>query len=375
MVMQKTKFALVIFVLLQTFCLTYAQEGEIADINNPQTIAPWQCPEGFAGQEIHVYNWSTFIAEDTIPNFEAACSVTVQYQTYETDTVVTDLIALGNPGFDLIFPDGSNVAILREAGLAVPLDYTAIPNADNINPIYLNLPFDPENQFSLPYQLSILGVGYRKSAFPEGIQSWEDVWNHDGPVAWMDDARPMLGIALKLLGYDVNTTNASEILEARDYLGEHGGNLVDIVADTEGQLLLESGIADIVVEYNGDILNLNANCECDDFAFVVPQEGALLFLTSMVIPIDAPNPELAMHFIDYILHPQVGADISNFTAFGSPNTASIEAGLILPELLSNEAIYPRENALESLSVIAIVDDEAATAYEVAWQELLTFYQD
>lgn len=337
-------------------------------------IAAWECPNAYRGQSLSIYNWSTYIAENTIPDFEAACGVEVRYEVFDNDNVMLDLLRLGNPGYDLVVPSGDNTAQMIEEGLAVPINYSLIPNFRNISTELLNPPYDSNNEYSLPYQWGTIAVGYRKAAFPDGIQSWEDVWNHDGTVAWLDDARVMMGIGLVMLGYDPNSINPAEILAARDYLGERGGNLVDIVPDSEGQNLLLDGTADVVVEYSGDIFTLIEECECDDFAFAIPVEGANIWVDNMVIPIDAANPELAMVFMDYVLHPQVSADISNFTSYSSPNMMAIEAGLILPELLANEGIYPSEETLQKLFYVRDLDDDATTAFQVAWDELLTFYQ-
>lgn len=345
----------------------------ILPIAAQEEISSWECPDGFQGQSLSIYNWSTYIAENTIPDFEAACGVVVEYNTFDDDNTMLELMRLGNPGFDLVVPSDNNTAQMIEEGLLVPLDLSHIPNLLNVSAELLNPPYDPNNQYSLPYQWGTIAVGYRKAAFPEGIDSWEDVWAHDGSVAWLDDARVMLGIGLLMLGYDPNTSQASEILEARDYLGERGGNLVDIVPDSEGQLLLADGTVDVVVEYSGDIFALIDECDCDDFAYVIPQEGANIWVDNLVIPIDAANPELAMVFMDYVLHPQVSADISNYTTYSSPNGVAIDAGLIRPELLENAAIYPDEVLRARLFYVNHLDEDATIAYQSAWEELRTFY--
>jgi spermidine/putrescine transport system substrate-binding protein len=330
-------------------------------------IQPWTCPEGFAGQRLSVYNWSTYIAEDTVANFEAACGVTVVYDVYENNEALIARLRQGNPGYDIIVPTDYAVEILHNEGLLLELDHSLIPNLVNVSPELLDLPFDPGNRYSVPYQWGTVGVGYRTAAFPEPITSWEQVWNYAGPVAWLDDPRVMLGIALNILGYDVNTTDPNEIAEARDYLIERGGNVVAIAGD-DGQARLQRGEVDIAVEYNGDIFQLMAESEPGEYAYVIPVEGTQQWMDNMAIPVGAPNPELAHVFIDYILDPQVGADISNYTAYGSPNQAAIDAGLIDEELLENPGIYPPAEIREVLfSIVAV--PEAEVDYLSAWDEI------
>jgi spermidine/putrescine transport system substrate-binding protein len=331
------------------------------------TAEAWACPEGFEGQTLSVYNWSTYVAEDTISNFEAACGVTVLYDVYENNEALIARLRQGNPGYDIAVPSDQGVQTLAQEGLLTPLDQSMIPNLANVDPAFLDTAVDPGNAFSVPYQWGTIGLGYNVEAVGGELTSWEDVWNYDGPVAWLDDQRAMIGVALNILGYDTNTADPDEIAEARDFLIERGDNVVAIAAD-DGQALLERGEVDIAVEYNGDIFQIIADCECDDYAYVIPEEGTQLWTDNMVIPADAPNVELAHVFIDYILDPQVGADISNFTAYGSPNRAAIDAGLIDEELLSNTGIYPDEDTLANLFDIVAVP-EAEVDYLSAWDEI------
>ena len=336
-----------------------------------EELEPWACPEGYEGQTLSVFNWSTYIAEDTIPNFEELCGVTVNYDLFESNEAMLARIRQGNPGYDIVVPSNDTVALMIREELLVPLDFELIPNMANVDPIFLDPSYDPGNLYSLPYQWGTIGVGYNVEAVPDGITSWEDVWNYDGSVAWLDDRRSLFGFALTILGYDPNTDDADQISEARDYLIERGGNVVAIAAD-DGQEMLARGDVDLTIEYSGDIFALMDECECEDYAFVIPAEGANLWTDNMAIPVDAPNAELAMVFMDYILDPQVGADISNYTAYGSPNKAAIENGLIDEDYLSNPGIYPDEETASRLFIVKDVSAEAEQAYNDAWDELLIY---
>jgi spermidine/putrescine transport system substrate-binding protein len=334
-------------------------------------IQPWVCPEGYAGQTLSVYNWSTYIAEDTIPNFEALCGVTVNYDIFDSGEAMLTRIRQGNPGYDIVVPSGSTVARMIRDELLIPLNKDLIPNMANLNPALLDAEYDPDNLYSVPYQWGTVGIGYKVEAFPDGITSWEQLWNYDGKVSWLDDRRAMFGVALTMLGYDPNTTNPDEIAEARDYMIESGRNVVAIAAD-DGQELLARGDVDATVEYNGDIVAMAAECECPDFAYAVPVEGAYLWVDNLAIPVDAPNPDLANVFIDYILDPQVGADLSNFIAYASPNLASIELGLIDEVYADDPAVYPSAEISANLFGIIEVDPETEQIYNDAWDELLIF---
>ncbi|RMG81783.1 MAG: spermidine/putrescine ABC transporter substrate-binding protein [Chloroflexi bacterium] len=345
-------------------------DGEGSD-DAAAEIEPWVCPEGFEGQTLSVFNWSTYIADNTIPDFEEACGVTVTYDIYESGEAMLARIRQGNPGYDIIVPSDFTIAVMANEGLLIPIDLEKIPNFEHVLDNLKNPPYDPENQYSVPYQWGTVGIGYNTEAIPDGISSWMDMFNYEGNVAWLDDQRAMFGIALTLLGYDPNTENPDEIMEAQQFLIEHGANVVTIAAD-DGQVWLERGDVDMTVEYSGDIIDMIYECECETYAYVIPEEGSNIWIDNLAIPIDAPNPELAMVFMDYILHPQVGADISNFTAYASPNGTAIEMGLIDEELLNDPASYPPEEILENLFWITDATPEVEQMYNDAWDELLIF---
>ncbi len=341
--------------------LAFAQE-----VTPAVELEPWVCPEGFEGQTLSVYNWSTYVAEDTISNFEAACGVTVNYDVYGSNEDMLARLRQGNPGYDITVPTDNTVEIMIGEDLLEPIDHANVPNLIHVTETLLDQPFDVGNVYSMPYQWGTLGLGYNVELVG-AIESWDDVWNYDGPVAWQEDPRAMIGVALNNLGYDVNTSNPDEIAEARDYLIANGSNVVAFAAD-DGQTLLSRGDVDIAVEYNGDIFQIIADCECDDFGYAVPAEGAVFWMDNLVIPAGAPNHALAEVFIDYILDPQVGADISNYTAFGSPNQTAIDLGLIDEELLNNPGIYPPPEIMENLfSIVAV--PEAEVEYSYAWDEI------
>src|SRR5690606_29124077 len=114
--------------------------------------SPWTCPEGFAGQTLSVYNWSTYIADDTIANFEAACDVRVIYDTYPTDDDMLVRLRQGNPGFDIVVPSDVIATLMIEDGLLEPLDKDALPGIANLDDTFLDLAFDPGNTYTVPYQ-------------------------------------------------------------------------------------------------------------------------------------------------------------------------------------------------------------------------------
>lgn len=335
-----------------------------------QDETTWVCPEEFAGQTLSVYNWTTYIAEDTIPTFEALCGVRVIYDTYPTDDDMLARLRQGNPGYDVVVPADQTVYLMRAEGLLQPLEHERIPNLANVDPAFLDLGYDPANRYTVPYQWGTLAIGYNVERVGFEITSWNDMFDYDGPVSWIEDLRAMLGVALIMLGYDPNTSDPAEIDAAKDFMIERGRNVVYINQD-DGQELLLRGEVDIVVEYSGDIFQIIDECECDTFDYVIPEEGALFWIDTLAIPTGAPNPALAHAFIDFILDPVIGADISNYTAYGSPNAAAIAAGLIDADYLADPRVYP-DAAKRARLFSTIQDPTREQLFNDAWDEIKIF---
>src|SRR5262249_40230186 len=156
----------------------------------------WTCPDGFQGQTLNVYNWTTYVAEDTIGNFEKLCGVKVVYDTYESNDALLARVKDGNPGYDVAVPTDYEVANMISLVLLEPLDQSKIQNLTNVSDSLKSPWYDPGNKYSIPYQWGTVGIGYNTDKVGKEVTSWQDMFNYSGPVAWLDDDRAMMGIAL-----------------------------------------------------------------------------------------------------------------------------------------------------------------------------------
>ncbi len=346
----------------------------------------WTCPADVVAlvqslpendRVLNWWNWTTYEADNTRSDFGTLCGVTVNEDNFANNEEVIAKLRQGNPGYDIIVPTSSSVELLIREGLVQPIDLSKIPNFANVSAHLVDPVYDPGNQFTVPYQWGTLGIGYNKEVVGKEVTSWNDMWSFEGNVAWVDDPQGMMSIALNLLGLDPNSKDAEEIAAAREFLVEHGDNVRALAAD-DGQEKLLSGEMDMVVEYSGDIFQIIINCEAspeqgcaDKFDFVLPVEGTIRWVDNLAIPADAPHYELALAFMDYILDPQVAADISNYTAYATPNQKAIDDELILPEYLNSPIIYPTEESAAALFEALDVGQEATRLYNDAWTELRT----
>lgn len=351
---------LLVFVLLFLFGVMIPV-GCTAD--SPDTSRPGQTDTNV----LSIYNWSTYIDPDVITQFEQEYDVRVQYDTYESNDALLAKIQPGNPGYDIIVPTSDFVEGMAAQGLLKPLNHDNIPNLVNVDPTFLDTPFDPGNEYSVPYQWGTIGIGYDIEATGEEITSWAQIFDPKfaGKVALLEDSRAMLGAILIALGKDPNTTDPTEIKAAVDYIVEHKEVVATFAPDT-GQDLLDQGEVAIAVEWNGDVFQVME--ENDKIRYVIPEEGTIVWTDNLAIPVGARNPEMAEKFINFILEPEIGAKISNYVKFGSPNQAAIDQGLILEEDLNNLGIYPSDATFSKLEYAQELGADTQL-YDDAWTEL------
>lgn len=328
----------------------------------------WVCPQDFSGQTLAVYNWASYIGDSTIPEFERLCNVRVTLDFYDTNETLIARMRQGNPGFDVAFPNDYAIEIMIREGLIQKLDFNNIPNAQNISERWLGQYFDPNNEYGVPYLFSSFGVAYNREKVAE-ITSWAQVYEHDGAVVWIDDYRGAFAPVFLMRGQSASTTDPQEIRSAAEFLRANSGNVIAVTGGFKE--ILGSGETDILMTYSAEAFDLMEECECDTFAYVVPQEGGIIDVTNAVILTGARNVRLAEAFIDYLNDPYVAAQITNDTAYPTTNQAAIDSGYIKPSYLSNPAVFIPEEAFERLQFYLPVDD-VEELYGQLWEEILIF---
>jgi len=315
--------------------------------------------------ELNVFNWSTYIAPDTIPNFEQEFGVKVNYDLYEGNEDLLAKLQAGNPGYDIIVPSDYMVEIMLNLEMLEEINHDNIPNMANIDETFLDPAFDPGNAHCVPYQWGTMGLGYNIEATGGEIDSWSVMFDEQyaGRIAWLDDPRAVIGVALIMLGYDVNTTDPDQINEAKEMLIAQKELTAAYAPDT-GQIMLAEGEVDLTLEWSGDVFQVMA--DDPNLRYVLPKEGAIVWTDNLCIPTGAPHKELAEKFINYILDAQVGADLSNFIQYGTPNKASLP--LVNEDDRNNPGIYPSAEVMKNLQFIVDVG-EATILYDDAWTEI------
>jgi spermidine/putrescine transport system substrate-binding protein len=315
--------------------------------------------------QLNFYNWSDYIAEDTIPNFEQEFGVRVVYDNYSSNDTLLAKLQSGASGYDIVVPSDYMVATMLELDLLQEIDLDNIPNIENLYPRFREEPFDPGNRYSVPWQWGTTGVGYNTERVPDFTPTWDMMWNEQyrGRITMLTEIRDIFAVAFFRLGYDINTTDEAQINEAKEMLIEQKPLLKRYTSDTYIDELAAND-SWLSHGYSGDVFQAIEENEAVDYA--IPEEGAVIWVDSMCIPKDAPNKYTAEVFMDYVLRPEVGAAISNYVYYASPNEAAEE--FIDPEILEDPSIYPPDEVMERLQFIEELG-EATTLYNDAYAEL------
>lgn len=339
--------------------------------SRPNTTGTGASPTGTGGGQqanvLSVYNWSTYIEPSVLEEFKQKFGVEVKYDTFESNEDLYAKLKPGNPGYDVVFPSDYMVTTMVKENLLEELNQNNIPNIKQVDEKFRNPPFDPGNKYSLPYQWGTMGIGYNIKATGGEIDSWAALFDpkYKGRAALLDDMRNTLGMVLIYLGYDPNTTNQDEIAKAKDFIIKNK-DAIKAFAGDNGQLLLDQGEVDLTLEWSGDIFQVMK--ENKNIRYALPKEGTLVWTDNMAIAKGAPHKELAEKFINFILEPEVGAKISNFIKYATPNKAATEKGLINKEDLNNPSIYPTAEIFKRVKYMKDVG-EATTLYDEAWTEV------
>lgn len=355
-----------------------------ASDGGPPTLAAPACAAGQVDGDLILYNWPNYLPgesaaralgiEDLIASFEAEYGVRVIADTYDSNEELRASLAV-DPGFyDLAVPSDYMVAVLIAEGALLPLQMEAIPNRVNLDREFLNPPFDPEGRFHIPYLWGTTGIGLATAELPSGLpESWDLIFDKEvtsifgGKVSLLDDARETLGAALLHLGYSLNSTDEAEIREAGDLVAEMvGRGDVEFFDSAAFAGRLASGEVLAAHGYSSDffreiaLLTASGRRVPEGFAYMVPEEGAVIWVDAMVIPADARHPCTAHTFINFLLDPMHGAALADFNWCATPN--AVATYLMDPEILNDPAIYPPQEVMDRLEFLVDLGPEIDALY-------------
>jgi len=296
---------------------------------------------------LNVFNWGENIANgedgtmDVIAEFEKRYNVKVNYNEYESNEEMYAKIQ--NESYDVIVPSDYMIGKLIAEDMLLPLEFDNIPNYVNIAEEYKNLPYDPDNKYSVPYTWGVVALCYNEDMVEGEVTGFDALWNEEnkGEILMFNNSRDALAIAMQRLGIDPSNPTMEDIDKACELLKEQKPLVQNYVMDQVYDMM-ECNQSAIAPYYAGDIYYMMDNNE--SLNYCLPEEGTNFFVDAMCIPKNAENPELAEAFINFMLDPEVGVSNSYYIGYASPNSAAV--ALLDEETRNNKLIYPDKEYLD-----------------------------
>lgn len=317
---------------------------------------------------LNVYNVGDYIDESLISQFEEQTGIQVQYSTYDTNEMMYQKVKSGSTKYDLIFPSDYMVQKMSREGLLKKINYNNIPNFKYIDKSFVNPMYDPTNEYSVPYMWGTLGIVYNKKMVKEKVDSWDILWDkkYSRNLLMFDSVRDTMGIALKKLGYSMNSTDKDEINAAKGILIKQKPLVLAYVND-DGKDRMIAEEAAIGVFYSGDFSLMKE--ENENLEYVIPKGGTNKWTDAICIPQTADNEDWAEAFINFLCDPKVNAQNTEYIGYSTPIS---EGRKLLPdELKNNKAMYPDQDILDKSE--AFLDIQAnIKEYDKAWIELKSY---
>ncbi|MBI4855975.1 MAG: spermidine/putrescine ABC transporter substrate-binding protein [Acetobacterium woodii] len=315
---------------------------------------------------LNVYNWGDYMDPAIIAQFEKEYNCRVNYETYTSNEDMYVKVKNSSDTYDVLVPSDYMIERLIKEDMLRLINKENITNLANIDSTALNLPFDPGNQYSIPYFYGVLGIIYNTDLVTDPVDSWNILWNdkYASKILMYDSIRDSMGVSLSRLGFSMNETNEANINAARDALIAQKPLVMAYVTDNVKNLMATKDAAMAVV-YSGDASIIIS--DNDSLAFAVPKEGSNAFYDNFVIPKNAQNPELAEKFINYMLTPEVAAKNVEYVGYSTPVTQAV--GLLDESWQKNSAFNISKEDLARCEIFKDLPSDILEIYNRAWTEV------
>lgn len=314
---------------------------------------------------LNVFNWSEYLPQEVIDKFEEKYNIKVNYTTYASNEEMLAKLMAGGSQFDIAVSSDYMVDVMRNQNLIQEINMNNIPNYKNIGDEFKGLGFDPENKYTVPYMWGNAVIAVNTKMFDEEIDSYADLWDtkFQNSMVVLDDQRAIIGLALKKLGYSFNEKDPAKLDQAKAELMKLKENIKIFDSDSPKTSLINGEAA---VGYVWGAEAVLAQAENSDIKVFFPKEGIYLWQDNFVIPSGAENKENAELFINFLLEPEISAEISKSFPYANPNTEAHK--LMNKEILENKAIYPDADIIKKGEHLKDLG-ETTVLYDQIWTEL------
>lgn len=320
-------------------------------------------------EQVIIYNWGEYINPEVLDMFEEETGIQVIYEEFETNEIMYPKIQSGAIAYDLVCPSDYMIQKMIQNDLLQPLNFDNIPNAKNIGQVYYekSRQFDPDNQYSIPYCWGTVGILYNTKMVEEPIDSWTVLWDtqYKDNILMQDSVRDAFAVALKTLGYSLNSTSIHELTQAKDLLVQQKPLVQAYVIDQVRDKMIGNEAA-IGVIYSGEAIYTQT--ENPDLAYVVPKEGSNMWIDSWVMPKNAPNKENAEKFLDFLCSPEIALMNFEYITYSTPNEKAREL-IEDPAIRNSEIAFPGDSILSRCETFTYLGEDADEVYNQLWREV------
>lgn len=340
-----------------------------------------------SAETVNIYNWSDYIGETTLKDFTRDTGIATNYDTFDSNDVLEAKLLAGRTGYDIVVPTAQPYFTrMIQAGLIKKLDKSKLPNLKNLDPKLMQrvAAADPGNEYGVIYQWGTNGIGYNVKKINERmpnapVNSFDMFFKpevvskfKDCGVTMLDSAAEVLPIALNYLGKDPNSENPADLKAAEDLLLKIRPN-IKYFHSSQYINDLANGDVCLVLGWSGDVMQAKARAEeaknGQEIAYTIPDEGTILWFDMMAIPVDAPNPDAAYAFINYVLRPEVMAGITNYVAYANAVPGSLP--LVTEALRTDPTVFPTPAVKERLFVVKTPSPAAERRLTRSWTKIRT----
>ena len=322
------------------------------------------CNKNNYSEEINFFNYGENIDDETVKEFEKEYGIKVNIETFDDMEAMYQKVKGGGVKYDVVLVSDAFMPRMINNNLIQELNKDNIPNISQMDEEYLNLDIDPGNKYSVPYMFGTVGLIYNKDVIKEKVDSWDILWNekYKDQIFMFDTYRDTIGVALKKLGYSLNSTNKDEINEAKELLLEQRKLINPIYGVDNGTTMIPAGETNINMIWSGEGLNLQD--EYPNLVYIVPKEGANFWIDSLCITSNAKNVEGAEKFINFVSDKESALRIADEIGYTTPNK---EARLAQPkEIQDNPNAYMTKEIMSRCELYKDFDLKTKQMYDDAW---------
>jgi len=353
-------------------------------------LAAWTAPPARAADaELNVYNWSDYIAKDTIPNFEKQSGIHVRYDNYDSNDTLQAKLLTGNSGYDIVVPTSNYMGAQIQAGVYQKLDKSKLPNLKNLSPTLMQMVAgaDPGNQYGVPWAFAVIGIGYNAQAVQKvlganaPVDSWALVFDPANlaklkgcGVSFLDESVDVFAAALQYMHKDPNSTNPADYQAAFEMLKKVRPYVTEFNSSGYINDLANSDVC-VSIGFAGDVgiahrRSMDAK-RLYDIRFSNVKEGGLVAFDMMAIPKDAPHPEAALKWINYIEDPKVNAAITNEVYYPTANVPARQ--FVTPAIAQDLSVYPPDDVFKKMTLMKPKPVEILRLENRLWTQLKTIH--